>query len=168
MEISVYSGLRELPPYDGSLDTPANRPAEAEELRRLIEEADGLLIVTPEYNCSVPGVLKNALDWVGAVLPGEAIPLEGKPIAITGASPSAFGSVRAQHALRLMLHSTNSSVVARPELAVHSCHQRFDAEGRLTDEGTEQLLAELLASLAENIEGRRAASELLSAAGTKH
>lgn len=165
MEIAVYSELRDLPHYDGDLDTPQMRPAQAERLRRLVTEADGLLIVTPEYSGSAPGVLKNALDWVGSNLPDEPMPLEGKAVALTGASPGAFGSIRAQHGLRLALHSTDSDVVARPEVAVFACHGRFSEAGELIDGGTEQLLTELLGSLMHTIDRQRDERVLVTTAG---
>jgi chromate reductase len=164
MEISIYSELRDLPHYDGDLDTRATRPAVAEELRRLVGGADGLLIATPEYSTSIPGVLKNALDWVGSDLRDESMPLRGKAVALTGASPGPFGSVRAQHALRSVLHSTGSVVVARPEVAVYACQGRFDESGELTDSGTEQLLGELLRSLMQIIDRQRGEHALVSAA----
>jgi len=167
MEIEAYDELRDLPHYDGDLDAPEHRPAPAAALRRRVEEADGVLLVTPEYNCSMPGVLKNALDWLGTEGgPGERMPLTGKPVAITGASPGAFGAVRAQHAIRAVLFSTGSDVVTRPELAVHNCHQRFDGEGRLVDEMTVSLLGGLLRSLADRIDRQRAdENELMTIAG---
>lgn len=168
MEIEVYGGLRELAPYDGDLDTPERRPAAVADFRRKVEEADGLLLVTPEYSHTIPGVLKNALDWVSAEL-SEGLPLRRKAVAITGASPSAFGSVRAQQTLRQVLFSTHSDVVLRPEVVVFGAYQRFDDEGRLTDATTAGLLHDLLRALAETIGRQRGHHEIaaLASAGAE-
>jgi len=164
MTIEISDALRELPPYDGDLDTPERRPAAVADFRHKVEQADGLLLVTPEYSHSIPGVLKNALDWVSAELP-EGLPLRRKPVAITGSSPSAFGSVRAQQTLRQVLFSTHSDVVLRPEVAVFGAYQRFDEQGRLTDETTAGLLHDLLRALAETIDRQRGHHEIAALAG---
>lgn len=144
MSIELYGGLRELPPYDQDLDTdPAPEPVA--DLRRRVGEADGLLIATPEYNYGVPGVLKNAIDW--ASRPSKNSCLLGKPVAIIGAAPSNFGSVRAQLALRQSFLWIDAHVVGKPELAVFRSHERFDADGNLIDETTEALLAGVLDAL---------------------
>ncbi|GAA1069564.1 class I chromate reductase YieF [Kitasatospora nipponensis] len=157
LEIEIYDGLREIPPYDQDLDHPDRRPAVVEALRRAITEADGLLIATPEFNYSVPGVLKNALDWVSTDwTKAEGVPLSRKPIAIMGAAPTNFGSVRAQLALRQIFVWTDSDVVVKPELVAFRSHERFDAQGDLTDEGTITILRGLLAALQGRIEDARA------------
>jgi chromate reductase, NAD(P)H dehydrogenase (quinone) len=99
MELEIYEGLREIPPYDDDLRQGQGYPPAVAELRARIKAADALLIATPEYNYSVPGVLKNAIDW--ASRPPEQ-PFDGKPIAIMGASPGALGTARAQYHLRQM------------------------------------------------------------------
>jgi len=171
MEIEVYDGLRNLPHYDGDLDVPGGRPTPAAELRRLVEAVDGILLVTPEYSCTMPGVLKNALDWLGAtpVAPDERIPLAGKPVALAGASPGAFGTIRAQHALRQVLFDIRSDVVARPEVTVFACHERFADDGQLTDATTEQLLRDLLRALADTIAKGRSDDDIpvLTGAGAE-
>ncbi|MFD3508771.1 NADPH-dependent FMN reductase [Nocardia sp. NPDC058666] len=153
LDIEIYDGLREIPPYDRDLDTPDRRPAVVADLRRRITAADGLLIATPEYNYSIPGVLKNALDWVSTDwTKTEGLPLLRKPIAILGAAPTQFGSVRAQLALRQVFVWTNSDVVAKPEVIAFRSHERFDDAGNLVDEATIELLEDLLAVLSVKIE----------------
>jgi len=120
-------------------------PPPVEQLRARIKAADALLIVTPEYNYSVPGVLKNAIDW--ASRPPEQ-PFDGKPIAIMGASPSALGTARAQYHMRQMFVFLNGLVLTRPEVMIASASTRFDAAGQLTDEATRGFVRSLLESLA--------------------
>lgn len=100
--------------------------------------------MTPEHNHSLPGVLKNTLDWASR-LPTESV-LLGKPIAIAGASPTNFGSVRAQLALRQVLHATGSRVLAAPEVIVFRAAGRFDQDGNLIDEETIALLTKFLSA----------------------
>ncbi|MEV8589704.1 NADPH-dependent FMN reductase [Streptomyces sp. NPDC051180] len=158
-EIEIYEGLRDIPPYDLDLDTPERRPAAVGELRRRVSEAAGLLIATPEFNYSVPGVLKNALDWLSTDWTRtEGLPLRHKPTAILGAGPGSFGTVRAQLALRQILLCTDSDVVVKPEVHVFRSHERFDADGNLTDELTIELVQGLLANLQDTIEAAAARS----------
>ncbi|MDX1656982.1 MAG: NADPH-dependent FMN reductase [Candidatus Competibacteraceae bacterium] len=123
----------------------AGLPASVETFRQAIREADALLIACPEYNYSVPGVLKNAIDW--ASRPPEQ-PFEGKPVAIFGASPGMLGTARAQYHLRQCFVSLNAPVVNRPEVMIASANQKFDQDGQLTDDKTRELLGRLLESLA--------------------
>jgi chromate reductase len=113
-------------------------PAPVQQLRDRIKAADGLLIVTPEYNYSVPGVLKNAIDW--ASRPPEQ-PFDGKPVAIMGASPGAFGTARAQYHLRQCFVFLNGLVMNRPEVMIPGAAGKFDAEGKLTDAQTRDFIA---------------------------
>jgi chromate reductase, NAD(P)H dehydrogenase (quinone) len=118
-------------------------PPPVGELRRRITQADGLLIVTPEYNYSIPGVLKNAIDW--ASRPPDQ-PFDGKPIAIMGASPSALGTARAQYHLRQCFIFLNAHVLNRPEVMITQAATKFDAEGKLTDQPTQDFIAALLSA----------------------
>ncbi|WP_433444854.1 NADPH-dependent FMN reductase [Nonomuraea sp. CA-141351] len=148
VSVEIYEGLRDIPPYDQELDTPHHRPQVVRELRERVTAADGLLIATPEYNYSIPGVLKNAIDWVSTDWTGtEGLPLLRKPIAILGASPTNFGSVRAQLALRQVFIWTDSDVIAKPEVIVFRAHERFGEGGNLTDDTTIGLLQSLLEAL---------------------
>src|SRR5262249_21986080 len=126
MDIEIFGGLREIPPYDHDLDTE-RPPVPVADLRGRLRAADGLVIATPGYNYGVPGVTKNAIDGVSR--PAATSPLKRKPIAIMGAAPGAFGSVRAQLSLRQSLLWTDSIVVSKPELMVFQAHLRFDDAG---------------------------------------
>ncbi|GAA3513812.1 NADPH-dependent FMN reductase [Actinocatenispora rupis] len=146
--VQIYDGLGDIPPYDMDLDTPQARPAAVQALRDRVTASDGLLIATPEFNYSIPGVLKNAIDWVSTDWTGrEGEPLRRKPVAVVGAAPTNFGSVRAQLALRQVLLWTDSDVVVKPEVIVFRSHERIDANGDLVDPTTVDLLGRLLAAL---------------------
>lgn len=114
-------------------------------LRHSIAAADGVLLVTPEYNYSVPGVLKNAIDWASRP-PGQ--PFDGKAVAIMGASPGMLGSARAQYHLRQMFVYLNGMVLNKPEVMISAANKKFDDEGRLTDEPTREIVKKLMAALA--------------------
>jgi chromate reductase len=154
MHIDMYERLRDIPPYNEDFDSP-DPPPIVSDLRDRIAAADGLLLSTPEYNYGIPGVLKNALDWASrpsSGAPTAASSLSGKPVAIMGASPSPFGSVRAQLALRQVLLWTDSLVVTRPEVIVFRSYERFDEDDNLVDEHVQGLLRRLLAALVDKIE----------------
>lgn len=151
MSISVYEGLADLPHYNQDLDDDQNLPESVARLRLAVADADGLLIATPEYNYSIPGGLKNLLDW--ASRPAASSVLRHKHIAVMGASPGQFGTVRAQLALRQVFLWTHSHVVVKPELMLFGAAQRFDGGGNLTDETTINLLRELLTALRDQIRG---------------
>ncbi|MEU3342565.1 NADPH-dependent FMN reductase [Streptomyces sp. NPDC006668] len=152
IRIEVYEDLADIPPYNQDEDGEA-LPTTVAELRRRITEADGLLIATPEYNYGIPGVLKNALDWVST---GKS-PLAAKPVAVMGAAPTNFGSVRAQLSLRQMFLWTDSRVVVKPEVIVFHAQNRFNDQGELVDSDTASLVQELLVSLGRVIENSQAA-----------
>jgi len=143
MRIVPWDRLAEVPLYDGGLDTDELRPEPVADLKRAIGEADGLLIVTPEYNYSVPGVLKNAIDW--ASRPGHKSPLAHKPVAITGAATGVVGTARAQIHLREIMFSTLARVMPHPGVLVNLAPQKFQ-DGRLADEPTRTFLADFLRS----------------------
>jgi chromate reductase len=124
--------IGDIPLYNEDVRAAGFPPA-VEKLRTRIKQSDGLLIVTPEYNYSVPGVLKNAIDW--ASRPPEQ-PFDGKPIGIMGASAGAMGTGRAQYHLRQCFVYLNGLVMNRPEVMIPSAQNKFDAEGNLTDEAT--------------------------------
>ena len=115
------------------------------ELKQRIKEADALLIVTPEYNYSIPGVLKNAIDW--ASRPYGDNSWAGKPTAIMGASLSNFGSARAQYQLRQILVALNVPTLNQPEVMIGNAAQRFDQAGNLTDAPTREFIGLLLKNL---------------------
>lgn len=120
-------------------------PPPVQDMRERIRAAGAILFVTPEYNYSMPGVLKNAIDW--ASRPPDQ-PFAGKPAAIMGASPSMLGSARAQYHLRQSCVFLNMFPVNRPEVFIAAADKKFDAEGRLTDEPTRSFIAQLLVALA--------------------
>jgi len=143
VELELWDGLKAVPPYDEDDDVePA--PAAVTELRDAIAGADAILIATPEYNHSVPGQLKNAIDW--ASRPLATNPLRNMPVAVVGASMGAFGAVWAQAELRKVLAATGARVV-EGEVAVGHAHEKFDADGRLTDETLRDTLGELVEAL---------------------
>lgn len=141
--------LQDVPLYNADLEpTPGAAPAGVVAFRRAIAESDGLVIVSPEYNYGISGVLKNALDW--ASRPAYKSVLVGKPVLIVTNSPGLLGGVRAQDQLRQTLTATLARVVLRAEIAVSGVAAKL-ATGRLTDEPTIGFLKEGLADLAAEI-----------------
>lgn len=134
--------IAELPLYNADLDGPDTRPASVQRLRDRVAAADGLLIATPEYNHSVPGVLQNAIDWLSR--PAMRSPLAGKPAGVIGAAVGALGAARAQQQLKLVLMSTLAPVMPHPGVAVGNAAERFGADGRLVHEPTQRFLAAYL------------------------
>jgi chromate reductase len=122
----------------------AGFPAPVQALRDKIAAADALLIVTPEYNYSIPGVLKNAIDWASRP-PNQ--PFNEKPIAIMGASPGMLGSARAQYHLRQCFVFLNAHLVNKPEVMIAAANTKFNEAGELTDETAKKLIGDLLQSL---------------------
>ena len=154
VEFRVWGGLAGIPAYDEDLDTvPPPLPVAA--LRAEIERADAVLIATPEYNASVPGQLKNALDWVSR--PVATNPLRNKPAAVVGASTGAFGAVWAQAELRKVLATIGGRVLEN-EVAVRHADTCFE-DGRLVDEGVRAQLADALDDLVEAMRARAEARE---------
>jgi chromate reductase len=128
-------------------DEEQNPPAKVTELKKRIREADAILIVTPEYNYSIPGVLKNAIDWASRPYGDSA--WNGKPAAIMGASVGTIGTARAQYHLRQMMVFLNMFPVNQPEVMIGNASERFDAEGNLTDDATKDFIRQLLQNLVE-------------------
>jgi chromate reductase, NAD(P)H dehydrogenase (quinone) len=126
-------------------DEDQNPPAKVVELKRKIREADAILFVTPEYNYSVPGVLKNAIDWASRPYGDSA--WNGKPAAIMGATVGALGTARAQYHLRQIMVFLNMFPINQPEVMIGNAHKRFDQEGNLTDEVTQEFIRQLLQNL---------------------
>lgn len=142
--------LDAIPLYNGDVDTDDLRPPEVAKMKQTVAEADGLLIVSPEYNHSVPGVMQNAIDW--ASRPANKSVLVGKPVAITGASPGAVGTARMQQQLKLVLISTLALVMPHPGVLVGQAGEKFDASGALVHEPTRQFLATFLGDFEKWIE----------------
>ncbi len=137
--------ISDLPLYNEDLRAQGF-PGPGERLREQIRLADALLFVTPEYNYSIPGVLKNAIDW--ASRPPDQ-PFARKPAAVMGASTSLLGSARAQYHLRQSLVYLDVHFLNKPEVMIAQAQERFDAQGRLTHQPTRAFIAKLLAALAE-------------------
>jgi chromate reductase, NAD(P)H dehydrogenase (quinone) len=143
VEFVIWNGLKNIPPYDQDDDLVV-APAAVARMRKDIAEANALLIATPEYNASIPGQLKNAIDW--ASRPMQTSVLRNKPVGVIGASTSAFGAVWAQTELRKVLATAGARVVGT-EVPVARADERFDADGRLTDPIVRGQLAELVFAL---------------------
>jgi len=126
-------------------DDEKNPPARIVELKAAVRAADALLFVTPEYNYSIPGVLKNAIDWASRPYGDNA--WDGKPAAIMGASVGAMGTARAQYHLRQICVFLNVPVMNRPEVMIANAAARFDADGALTDDDTREHIRKLITGL---------------------
>ena len=144
LEIADIADIADIPLYNGDVELSAY-PEPAARLKERIAAADALLFSTPEYNYSIPGVLKNAIDWVSR--PPQQSPLSGKPIAIMGAG-ARLGTGRAQYHLRQVSVFTNMLPINKPELLVMNAAEKFDGNGNLKDESIKEQLAALLAALA--------------------
>ena len=128
-------------------DEEQDPPAKVADLKQRIREADAILFVTPEYNYSIPGVLKNAIDWASRPYGDSA--WNGKPAAIMGASVGTIGTARAQYHLRQMMVFLNMFPINQPEVMIGNAQDRFDSQGNLTDETTKDLIRQLLRNLTE-------------------
>jgi chromate reductase, NAD(P)H dehydrogenase (quinone) len=147
VELERFDGLAALPPYSEDFDLHPGAPP-VEQLRARIAAADALLIATPEYNASIPGVLKNAVDWASRPFPENS--LRGRPVAVIGASTGLFGAVWAQAELRKVLRHTGARVLD-DELPIGLADQAFTPDGGLADPEHERRLAGLLEALAEEV-----------------
>lgn len=129
---------RDVPVFDGDVFAHG-LPAAVAALRERIRRADGVLIATPEYNFSIPGVFKNVLDWVSR---GEDQPFAHKPVAILSASPGPVGGARVQYDLRRVMLFMNAMVLAKPEVFIGGAGAKFDATGQCTDETTRKFVGD--------------------------
>lgn len=146
-----------IPPFNA--DDEARPPERVTLFKQRIRAADAILIVTPEYNYSIPGVLKNAIDWASRPYGDNA--WDGKPVAMMGASVGAMGTSRAQYHLRQVFVFVNMYPLNKPEVMITNASQRFDANGNLTDEETKAHIQKLLVALvawAKHHEGGRRAT----------
>jgi chromate reductase len=146
-EFEVYDRLKAIPPYDEDDDVGHGPPAVAQ-LRRAIAEADAVLFATPEYNSSIPGVLKNAVDW--ASRPKAATVLRNKPVAVIGASTGMFGAVWSQAELRKVLGATGARVVD-VELAIGHAHEHLDPAGHPIDPAQQEALRDSMGVLMDEL-----------------
>lgn len=143
ISISTFD-LSPIPLYNYDVEQQGD-PDPVAAFKQQIAAAEALLIVTPEYQQGIPGVLKNALDWASRP-PGES-PMQGKTVAIMGASPGMTATARAQTQLRQVLTYNNCQAVLRPEVLVGRAHEKFDEQGQLNDEVTTKLIRQLLDNL---------------------
>ena len=150
-ELEIWGGLGAVPPYNEDEDDPL--PESVADLKAALARADAVLFATPEYNSSIPGQLKNAIDW--ASRPFAENPLRGKPVAVVGASTNAFGALWAQDDLRRVLARLGARVLDGG-LPVSRAPERFDETGALADEEIRDGLRGVLASLATEVELRHA------------
>jgi len=134
-------------------DDEKNPPAKVVELKARIRAADAILFVTPEYNYSIPGVLKNAIDWASRPYVDSA--WNGKPVAVMGASVGVIGTARAQYHLRQVFVFLDMDPVNQPEVMINAS-KSFDDQGNLTDQQTRELVGKLLANLVKKAAARRA------------
>jgi chromate reductase len=145
MAIEVFD-LAVVPLYNGDVEAQGD-PEGVAAFKQAIRDADAVLMVTPEYNHGVTGVMKNAVDW--ASRPPQSAPLAHKPVGLIGASPGMTGSARGQSQLRQAFEFTNSYCMPQPELLVFRAHEKFDADGRLIDETTAAYLRRYLEAFLE-------------------
>jgi chromate reductase len=137
--------LDRIPPFNQDNESPA--PDIVVQFKARIRAADAILFVTPEYNYSVPGVLKNAIDWASRPYGDSA--WDGKPVAVMGASPGMLGTSRAQYHLRQSFVFLNMHPLNRPEVMIANASERFDEQGNLTDEDTREYIRKLVQSLVD-------------------
>lgn len=145
----VIGDISGVPLYNGDDEAANGTPPAVAKLNRQLAQADGLLLVTPEYNNGIPGVFKNAIDWMSR---GEGLALfKGKPVAVIGASPGGFGTVQAQTHWLQVLRTLNTRPWWEGRLMVSRAGGLFDADGNLTDDKTRQLLADFVAGFATSL-----------------
>jgi chromate reductase len=146
---SEIDGLDQLPIFNSDLEDPRA----VTDLKAAIASADGVIFAVPEYNYSIPGGLKNALDWVSR--PPQTSPMRGKPIGLVGAATGMSGTIRAQTHMRQMLIYSDSPCLLQPEVLIPRAHERFDAEGQLVDRSTRELLEKFGAAMVAFVERHR-------------
>lgn len=143
VEVELWHGLREIPPYDADEDL-APGPEAVEAFRELVRDVDAVVFSTPEYNSSIPGALKNALDWASRPLATNSF--RNKPVAVIGSSAGAFGGVWSAAELRKVLGAMGARVT-EVELAVGHAHEKLDEQGELADDEVRGQLREALLTL---------------------
>ncbi|MDB4958815.1 MAG: azr [Myxococcales bacterium] len=142
-QLTMYEGLDKLPIFNSDLLDPTA----VTELKAAVANADGVVFAVPEYNYSIPGGLKNALDWLSR--PPATSPMRGKPIGLVGAASGMSGTIRAQTHMRQMMVFSDSPTLGQPEVLIPRAQDRFDANLTLTDESTRQLLVRFGAAMVE-------------------
>lgn len=154
VDVDLWQGLKVVPPYDQDDDVVPG-PEAAEAFRELVRESDAVFFATPEYNSSVPGALKNALDWASRPMATNAF--RNKPVAVISSSAGAFGGVWAGAELRKVLGAMGARVT-EAELAVGHAHDKFDADGSLIDAEVREGLRAALDTLVTSVLDRAAAA----------
>jgi len=147
MAIEIVT-LHGVPLYDGDEEDKHGVPASVKALQGKVKQADGVIISTPEYNFSVPGVLKNGLDWMSR----SGNPFKWKRVGVMGASEGPIGTARSQYHLRQNLQALEAIVMPRPEIFVTNAPTKFDKEGRLSDEETRKIIQTWLKHFKEWVE----------------
>jgi chromate reductase, NAD(P)H dehydrogenase (quinone) len=147
IEIDIAT-LHGIPLYDGDVETESGKPQSVKDLDARIRAADGIIISTPEYNFSIPGVLKNATDWLSR----GGSPFRWKPVGVIGSADGPLGSGRSQYQLRQNLQALEAITMPKPEIFVGNSSTKFDAQGHLTDEDTRQRLKAWLAAFTKWVE----------------
>jgi chromate reductase len=148
--IAPLGSVGDFPFYSQDLQEEQGFPPAVTAMAEAIRAADGVIFVTPEYNHSVPGGLKNAIDWLSRLAPQ---PFAGKPVAIQSASPSLFGGLRAQLHLRHIFVFLDARALNKPEVIIPQVNQKIDAQGELTDPATRGILADQLKAFAAFVGG---------------
>jgi len=141
--VTLFEGLSAIPPYNEDEKQQAI-PGAVTDLGSAIMAADGVIIATPEYNYGVPGVLKNAIDWLSRETPQ---PFKNKPMAVMGAAMGVLGTARAQYDLRRYFIFLEGLVLNRPEVFVGAAHQKFDEAGKLTDDAARAILTDYMVAV---------------------
>ena len=152
-QIEVFD-LAGIPPFNQDEERSPNQ--KVVDLKKRIRAADAILLVTPEYNYGMAGVLKNAIDWASRPYGDNA--WDGKPVAIMSAAMSMGGGIRAQYQLRQSFVFLNMDAVVQPEVAINNVGERFDQDGNLTDEASKKLIGQLLRNLVDKARVRKHAS----------
>ncbi|HXT85758.1 MAG TPA: NAD(P)H-dependent oxidoreductase [Verrucomicrobiae bacterium] len=162
VKVEIFD-LDGIPPFNQ--DEEKNPPSRVTELKERVRAADAILFCTPEYNYSVPGVLKNAIDWASRPYGDSA--WDGKPVAVMGASVSVLGTARAQYHLRQSFIFLNMRPMNGPEVMIGNAAERFDEQGNLKDEKSKELIRQMLQNLAEWTRQLEAGKKERAAAGGK-
>lgn len=137
--------IGDIPLYNQDLEAAGVMPEPVRRFKEQIAAADAILFVSPEYNYSIPGVLKNAIDWASR----QGSPFVGKPAAIMGAATGVLGTARGQYHLRQIMVGLNMLPVNKPEVFINTAAEKFDGEGRLVDEPTRQVVGQLVQALVD-------------------
>lgn len=155
-ELSIeVATLKGIPLYDGDLEQADGIPAAVDELKQRILASDGLLLATPEYNNGIPGVFKNAIDWLSRPPKDTAAVFGNRPVAVIGASPGGFGTVLAQSGWLPVLKTLGTQQWSGGRLMVSRAHQVFDANGAMVDEAVRGQLRQCLVGFADFIRAGR-------------